>query len=93
MFRPKELSSLEIALDRAIRELSNHVIGSRDYILTMDQVVKLHRMKEEEKSESVSKNTLVIVGANLLGIILVINHEYANPIVSKAMNLILKPRV
>lgn len=84
---------LEDATDRAIRELESHAIGSNDYVKTLDQVVKLHKMLEEEKSASVSKNTLVVVGANLLGIVMIIKHEFVNVITSKAMNLILKPRI
>lgn len=84
---------LEHATDRAILELENHPIGSNDYVQTLDQVVKLHKMVEEDKSPSVSKDTLVVVGANLLGIILIIKHEFVNVVTSKALNLILKPRI
>jgi hypothetical protein len=94
MSESRELrSTLEYQLARAIRDLDNHVIGSRDYLLTMEQVVKLHRMVEEEKSPPISKDTLVIVGANLLGIILIIKHEVVEVISARALNLILKPRV
>lgn len=87
------LSQLERQIDRAIRELDNHPVGSEDYVRTVDVVVKLHRMKEEEKPSSLSKDTMAIVGANLFGIIMILKHEYAHPITSKALNLILRSRV
>lgn len=93
MFKLRESSSLENAIEKAIRELGNHPIGSEDYVRTLDQVVKLHKMREEEKSSSVSKDTLVVAGTNLLGIILIIKHEFVNVITSRALSLILKPRI
>jgi len=92
MFRTREITLLERLLDRTLRELSNHPIGSDEYVRTMDAAIKLSKLREEEKPKHVSKDTLLIVGANLLGIILIINHEYAHPVMSRAMGLLLKPR-
>ena len=91
--RTGESIQLERQIDRAIRELDNHPVGSQDYVRAVDVVVKLHRMKEEEKSSPVSKDTLAIIGANLLGIIMIIKHEHVNVITSRALNLILKSRI
>jgi hypothetical protein len=90
--RTRAPSKLEIEIDRAIRELRNHAVGSTEYVRAIDQIVKLHEMKENEKPKSVSKDTLAIIGANLLGIILIIRHEHVNVISSKAMNMVIKPR-
>jgi hypothetical protein len=91
-FRTGEPTLLDRATDKAIRALDNHQIGSQDYVKTLDSVIKLHKMKEEEKPSSVSRDTLIIAGTNLLGIIMIIRHEHVNVIASKAMNLVLKPR-
>ncbi|HEY7162326.1 MAG TPA: hypothetical protein VH815_13760 [Acidobacteriota bacterium] len=91
MFGAKE-TLLDRALMRAVRELSGHAVGSQEYEKTLNTVIKIHKMVQDEKPKPVSKDTLLIVSANLLGILLIINHEYANPIMSKAMGLILKPR-
>jgi len=90
--RTREPQLLELETDKAIRELSNHAIGSEEYVKALDQVIKLHRLKEDEKPSPVSKDTLVLVGANLLGIILIIRHEHVNVITSRAMNVLIKPR-
>jgi hypothetical protein len=79
-------------LDRTLRELNNHPIGSDEYVRTMDAVIKLHKLREEEKPKSVSKDTLLIVSANLLGILLILQYEHLHPITTKAMSFVLKPR-
>ena len=90
--RTKQSTLLDRATDRAIRELDRHPIGSENYVKTMDLVERLHRLKQNEKADPVSKDTLALVSANLLGIIMIIKHEYVNVITSRAMNLLIKPR-
>lgn len=93
MFWTKKPSPLEIAFDDAIRELANHQEDSKEYATILERAIKLHTMKEEDKkSSTVSKDTLAVVGANLLGILMIIKHENVNVITSRAMNLLLKPR-
>lgn len=91
MFWEREPTLLEREIDRAIRELKRHVVGSAEYDATLERITKLYRLKEEEKSNVVSKDTLAVVGANLLGILMIIKHEYVNVITSRAINLLLKP--
>ena len=90
--KEREPSRLEREIDRVLRELLHHPIGSEEYVKALDQVVKMHRMKEEEKPDSVSKDTLVNAGANLLGLVMILKHERAGVILSKAMMFIARLR-
>jgi hypothetical protein len=89
--RKREPTLLDEAIERALRDLNNHAVGSPEYVKTVDMLYWLNEMKEDP-SPRVSKDTMLIVGGNLLGILMIINHEHLNPIVSKAMSLLLKPR-
>lgn len=84
---------IELALNRAIRDMDRHEIGTAEYAKRLDIVSKLHKMREEEKPSAVSKDTLYVIGANLLGIFMIIQHEHVNVVASKAMGLLLRPRV
>jgi hypothetical protein len=86
-------SPLERAVNKALSELNVHETGSEEYVKTLDAIVKLHKMKQDEKPSSISKDTLTVVLANLLGILLIIKHESVNVVTSKAFGLLLKPRV
>jgi hypothetical protein len=92
-WRTRDQTLLEKEIDRATRELVNHPIGSQEYVKTLDVIVELHRMKEAEKPSSVSKDTLLIVGANLLSISMIIRAEHVNVISRNAMQMVLRPRV
>lgn len=84
---------LENAFEKAVRDLGNHETTSEEYAKTLDRVVTLHKMLVEDKPASVSKDTMAVVGANLLGIVLIIKHEFVNVISSRAMSLLIKPKV
>lgn len=84
----REKTALEKAFDYALLKLDDHDPGSEEYGLRLDRIAQLHKMKEEEKPESVSKDTYVKVAANLVGIFMIIHHEQVNFIASKALPFI-----
>lgn len=87
--RPK--TDLEKAHDRALTQLDGQDVTSRAYGEILERVAKLHKMKEEEKPESISKETVLRVAANLLGILMIIHHERVNIVTSKALPFVQKP--
>jgi hypothetical protein len=88
----KKPTALETALDRALETLSEKTVGTDEYVRTLEAVTELHKMKEAEKPSQVSPDTMLLVGANLVGILLIIRHEHVNVITSRAMNTLIKPR-
>lgn len=89
--RAKNQTRLENAIDFAIIELERHPVDSEEYATVLERVTKLHKLKQEETSP-VSKDTLIIAATNILGILLIINHEYLHPITTRAMGMVIKPR-
>lgn len=89
---PQSMLKLEAAIDAAMKKLDDHDVASPEYAHIVDQISKLHRLKEEEKPSKISKDTLAMITANLAGIVLIITHERVNVITTKALSLLLKPR-
>lgn len=81
------------AINRAHLELKKHTPGSKEYREITDELVKLHKMKDAETPSPISLDTLATIGANLLGIVMVLKHEQARIITTKAWNNVLKPRL
>jgi hypothetical protein len=91
--RFREPSLLELEIASVLAQLKHHAVDSKEYRTIVDNLTVLHKMKEEErKSTSVSKDTLAVIGANLLGILMIIKHENVNVITSRAVNFVMKPR-
>jgi nitrate/nitrite-specific signal transduction histidine kinase len=92
MFGRREPSPLDKEITRVTRELDNHIVSSEEYVSLVDQLIRLHKLRNEEKSASVSQDTLVLAGTNLLGILMIISYEHKHVITSKALPMIQKPR-
>ena len=85
--RKQTNSEIDTALVSAYTALHNAEETSREYAHILDQIVKLERLKDESSSR-VTADTLALIGANLAGIILIISHEHAHVIATKAMSMV-----
>ena len=84
---------IEEELERAIACLKTSLIDSEEYAKMLTSAERLHGMLDEEKkSSSVSRDVLANIGANLLGIFMIIKHENVNVITSKALNFVIRTR-
>lgn len=82
------------AIDSLLEEMSDLNGDDPEYAKMADQLTKLYALKEvDHKVESnsrVSMDTMAVVGANLAGILMIVGHERANVVTSKALSLLLK---
>lgn len=89
-------SDTEIMLDKEIqaslKKLTDLEKDSKEYAAILDHVVKLHKLKAEEKPKRISSDTVLMVSANLFGILAILGHEHVAPITSKALTHVIKPR-
>jgi hypothetical protein len=96
MFNSREQSNnqrlIEVELDRTLIQLKAERVTDEEYAKTLSLAERLHKMLDKEKPASVSKDTMLTVGANLVGIILILKHEHVNVISSKALGFIMRPR-
>lgn len=94
MFTPKApyQAKLEKAIDELLLDLATVNSDSEEYNTMIDQLAKLCALRDQTSRKRISSDTLVIVGGNLLGILLIVGHERANVVTSKALSFVLKPR-
>jgi hypothetical protein len=83
--RPKINSPVELELASLFRELKHHAT-------VLDHIVTLHGLRKDEETAGVNKNTLALIGGNLLGIFMIIRHENVNVVTSRALSLLTTPK-
>jgi hypothetical protein len=93
MFR----SQIESALDReilsALEELEKTPDKtSEEYGNLIDRVSQLQGLKTRRGLKPPSWDSLLMVGANIFGILWLTNYEREQPIRSKALGFVIKPR-
>lgn len=96
MFNSKEVPEhqrmIESELERALTAMRTEMVDGEDYVKRLNIVERLSGLMDKEKPKTLSKDTMLAVAANLIGIILIIRHENVNVITSKALGFVLRPR-
>jgi hypothetical protein len=90
IFRNK--TYVELELSRLFKLLRTYEPDSDEYAATVDKIAKLHKLETDEQSRRVSPDTLALIGANLLGIVMILKHEELNVITTKTMGLLMRAR-
>lgn len=93
MFNKKNQDpKLDVMIDRIMLEMENHEGTSEDFNRLMAQLERLTTLKEKNLHASVSPDTKAVIAANLAGILMIVSHERAHVVTSKAVNFLMKLR-
>lgn len=88
MFKKKAAESQ--ALDPVILELANdmkaHDGDSEEYATCLNRMERLYKLKEKNTPKQLSPDTLLLVGGNLLGILIIVSYEHGRVVTSKALS-------
>jgi hypothetical protein len=92
MFRKKSTSWIDEEIVRVRSAMRLHEVASEEWKLCLLALNDLTRM-DTEKNPPVSRDVLAGIGANLLGIFMIIKHESVNVISSKALSFVIKSKI
>lgn len=84
-----ETQALEEAITAAIKQLDVTPAYSKEYAKTLKCIERLNALKNDS-SARVSPDVLATVLANLAGIALIVGHERAHVVTSKALSFVMK---
>lgn len=88
MFRTPRQTKLEVEIEKQFTRLRNDCYTDEDYDRVLAYLERLHKMRDTPNR--VSAETWALIGANLLGIVIIITHEYSHPVTTKALSLAMK---
>lgn len=95
MFKPKtapEPTALDLAITRVLSAMADTRHIPDDHTMLVDTLVKLQSIKDAQRPERLSKDAIATITANLMGILLILNHERAGIVTSKALSFVSKLR-
>ena len=92
MFAPKKNTYVDDEIARLVLVLQDQEPATEEYGISLERLGKLQKIRQEEKPDRVSSDTIALITANLAGILLVIRHENLNVVTSKALSFILKAK-
>lgn len=84
----KEPSSLQQEIERVIEIMSSLQPDSDEYAKMNKQLGNLHERLVAEKPKPLDAGTVATITANLVGILLIVGHERAHVVTSKAVGFL-----
>lgn len=85
---PAEKSGLEKAIDEVHAQMALTINDPAEYAKHADNLTKLYKLREHDSKKRVSPDTLAMVAGNLAGIMLIVGHERAHVVTSKALTFV-----
>jgi hypothetical protein len=92
MFAPKKNTYVDNEISRVVLALQDVDPKSDEYGAILEKLSKLQKVRQEEKPDRVSSDTIAMIAANLAGIAIIVRHENLNVVTSKALSFILKAK-
>lgn len=94
MFTKKnsEPTALQNAIDELFAAMAGVSEDSDEYTKMVVNLSALYKLKEQDSSKRVSADTVALIAGNIAGILLIIGHERANVVTSKALSFVMKLR-
>jgi hypothetical protein len=80
---------LEEEIVSVIRHLKITAVDSEEYAKVLNHLDKLYALKGD-KPDRVKKDTMAVIGGNLLGILMILKHERMDIITSKALSFVIR---
>lgn len=90
IFKTRSQKALDREIDRLLDQLENMSSVNPDYVRVSDNLKVLCEAREKKDPSVVSTEMLLGIGANLIGLLIILNFEKTGVITSKAMSFLWK---
>ena len=87
-YKSKKFENIDKLIDDHISMMHTSEPGTDEYTTMAEELKKLYKAKSYTSNRLIDPNTLLTVGANILGIVLIMSFEKTNVITSKAFGWI-----
>lgn len=88
ILRPESLKLMDEEIARLTAKLGTMNPLDDDYSKILELISKLTKARAEKNERAISMDTLLTIGANIAGLLLVLNYERLNVISTKALTMV-----
>ena len=93
LFKKTEQTKLQKEIDRVLLLMQTESPSSPEYSAIVKNLETLSKTDKFVSESRVNPETLLTVGANLAGIAMILQHENAHALASKALGFVVKTRI
>src|SRR5690606_2356005 len=91
-FRKEEPDVFAAAITKLVDELEQYDPTDPEFANAIEKLEQIVKVQGQKAQRSINPDTLLIVGGNLLGILIIVAYEQKHVLTSKASGFILKPK-
>lgn len=88
ILRPESLKLMDEEIARLTAKLGTMNPLDDDYSKILELISKLTKARAEKNERAISMDTILTIGANIAGLLLVLNYERLNVISTKALTMV-----
>lgn len=92
ILRPHSLEAMDKEIERLTRQLADISPLSDDYSKILKLISELTEARSKKNERAVSTDVILTIGANIIGMLLVLNYERLNVISTKALTMVWKSK-
>lgn len=90
-FRKQEENPVDREIARLMSEMDTMSMFSEEYDKALDHLERLKKLKNGKRLRPINWDTVIIAGANLLGVLIIVAYEQKHVITTKAFNERIRP--
>lgn len=90
ILEPQSLKAMDEEISRLAATLGTLSPLSDDYATILSRLNLLTEARSKKNERAISTDTLLTIGANIVGLLLVLNYERLNVISTKALTMVLR---
>jgi hypothetical protein len=90
---PSPETELDEPIDNLLNEMSTMNSDTEEYDRALRRLETLYNLRDRNRPERVSRDTMALVLGNLAGIGIIVGYERMNVLASRAINFVVKPKL
>jgi hypothetical protein len=91
-FGSEKAVPIDSLIDDVLDEMRKAGVNSEEYSELMTHLERLYKMKREDRTNPISRDTIALIAGNLLGILIIVAYEQKHVMTSKGFSQIIHPK-
>ena len=93
LFDKSDPDGLDVLIAKVTEELEACDTDAEHYPVLLSYLERLNKLKAEKKPKKMSRDTMAVVGGNLLGVLIIVAYESAHVITTKALGTLIRAKL
>lgn len=91
-FNNETETPIDKQISYVLAEMTTEGVTSEEFPTLLTYLERLHALRQKERRDPISRDTIALIAGNLMGILLIVAYEQKHVITSKGFGQVIRPR-